>query len=94
MANDLHARLLAEIERREDHAGQMSYYEVPWAERETAYLGALREVVGIHADVPTTITYSDGRVVEARECQVCIDGDCGEVCGTLVTVAEALGVEP
>ena len=53
-----------------------------------AYLAALKAIVEIHRDQSSTIIYADGTVIEACECWVCTDGECGEMCRTLRTVAE------
>ena len=83
---DLHARLLAEIERREDVARQASYLDKPWAKRELAYLAALRKVVELHARVPC----DDAEHPHDATCDECLDEF---PCPTVAAIAEGLGVE-
>lgn len=82
MTDDLHARLLAEIERREDHARQASYLGRPWGERETGYLAALHTIVELHTG-PHRCHDREGTVDIVRD-----------ECDTLLAVAEALGIAP
>lgn len=77
---DLHARLLVEIERREDET--VPHLPSPHAvSRELAYLAAFREIVRLH-DGPHQCWDSEGTVT-------IMDDDCE----TQLIIASALGVE-
>lgn len=93
MASDLHARLLAEIERREaTKQAQQARMESDWGSgvvgRELAYLAALRKIVEIHRDGRST-----GSVLEPF-CTTCSDDEylVDYPCPTVAAIAEALEI--
>lgn len=87
---DLHARLLAEIERREGRHGGNPVLYLTWEREVLAYLAALRTVVGLHAHPPGARTSpDDGR--DRDGCITCTPGIAWP-CPTLRAVATALDV--
>lgn len=83
---DLTTRLLAEIERREGRADyRYRYGDSTHAEETLAYLGALREVVEIHAERTEPM--------HGPDIQACAADRHSWPCPTIAAVAEGLGVE-
>lgn len=92
---DLHARLLAEIERREGVANRsVGFDRQPIDQVGLAYLAALRGVVELHTSHPVRYIHQDGTWTEAPACNTCDCEDGDWPCKTLRCVATALDVTP
>lgn len=90
MVTDLSARLLAELERREDYARYQNQPPKPWVVRDMAYLEALRKIVELHQVFPYLMPPAPGVLL----CKTCGMAGGPWPCETIAAVAEALDVSP